>query len=451
MISTSEVLKCYQGAVPRYTSYPTAPQFSSGQGPALAQEMVDCLDGHDPVSVYVHVPFCDRLCWFCGCNTKHTNRYQPIENYMGHVVEELALLKKQMPGKQPISHLHLGGGSPSLLTMPDMLSLRAALETVFDFNVETEISVEIDPSDTNQEMLDGLKAIGITRASIGVQDFHPDVQKAINRPQSFADTARVVDQLRSIGVGSVNMDALYGLPLQTEDRLLNTLKKCASLQPDRMALFGYAHVPWMKKHQQMIKEGDLASPVERFEHASKGSEYLRSVGYEAIGIDHFAKPTDTMAISAKNGTLRRNFQGYTTDTAKTMIGVGASSIGYFEGGYIQNIVATGQYQASIKQGKLAADKGYRLTADDRMRAHFIERLMCDLRVDMTELQQRYERTYPVLLTEVAAACRDDQLGLCAFENNVLSVPEEARAFTRIVASWFDAHFAPATQKFSQAV
>ncbi len=451
MISTSQVLERYQGAVPRYTSYPTAPQFKSGEGPDLLREMFSCLDGREPVSVYVHIPFCDRLCWFCGCNTKHTNRYQPVENYMGYVVEELALLRKQMPGKQPISHLHLGGGSPSLLTMPDMFALRAALETVFDFDANTEVSVEIDPSDSNQEMLDGLKAIGITRASIGVQDFHPDVQKAINRPQTFADTARVVDQLRSIGVSSINMDALYGLPLQSEKRLLNTLKKCASLQPDRMALFGYAHVPWMKKHQQMIKQEDLASPAERFEHASKGSEYLKSAGYDAIGIDHFAKPTDSMAISAKNGTLHRNFQGYTTDNAKTMIGVGASSIGYFENGYIQNLVATGQYQASIKNGTLSADKGYRLTEDDRMRADFIERLMCDLCVDLAEMQQRHKQLFPVLLAEITAACRNDQLGLCKFENNIFTVPEEARAFTRIVASWFDAHFAPAKQKFSQAV
>ena len=451
MISSQAVLKQYQGAVPRYTSYPTAPQFKDGVGSLLINEMLDALNPHEAVSVYIHIPFCDRLCWFCGCNTKHTQRYQPISVYVDHLIDEIALLRQRMSARQPISQLHLGGGSPSLLTKHDMMRIRTALETVFDFGAETEISVEIDPSDSNAEMFDGLVALGITRASIGVQDFHADVQKAINRPQTFADTQSVVQQLRSIGVTSINMDALYGLPLQTEERLLSTLEQCVSLLPDRIALFGYAHVPWLKKHQQMINQDDLASPSERIIHASKGAELLKSAGYQAIGIDHFAKPSDSMALAANAGKLRRNFQGYTTDNAKTMIGIGASSIGYFEGGYIQNIVATGQYQASIKQGCLPANKGYRYSEDDKMRAYFIERLMCDLRVDLELLPRLFGDQCATLIAEVAAACRDENLGLCRLENGVFFVPEEARTFTRIVASWFDAHFAPAKQKFSQAV
>lgn len=451
MINTQEVLKRYQGAVPRYTSYPTAPQFEQYTGALLIDEMFDGLNPNEPVSVYIHIPFCDRLCWFCGCNTKHTQRYQPISTYVDHLIDEIALLGNRVPSQQPISQLHLGGGSPSLLTKQDMMRLREALETIFGFNADTEISVEIDPSDSNEEMFDGLVALGITRASIGVQDFHADVQKAINRPQTFADTQLVVQKLRSMGVTSVNMDALYGLPLQTEACLLSTLEQCVSLQPDRLALFGYAHVPWIKKHQQMINQDDLASPAERFVHASNGSELLKSAGYQAIGIDHFAKPSDTMAIAANAGKLRRNFQGYTTDNATTMIGIGASSIGYFEGGYIQNIVATGQYQATIKQGQFTANKGYRLTNDDKIRGYFIERLMCDLQVDTALLHRRFGANCAPLITEVAAAFRDDNLGICKLENGVFSVPEEARAFTRIVASWFDAHFAPTQQKFSQAV
>lgn len=451
MINTQSVLSRHQGAVPRYTSYPTAPQFQSGIGSVLVEEMFEALAPQEPVSVYIHMPFCDRLCWFCGCNTKHTQRYQPISIYVDHLIEEIALLRQRLAARQPISHLHLGGGSPSLLTKQDMARLRVALETILEFGSATEISVEIDPSDSNAEMFEGLTELGITRASIGVQDFHADVQKAINRPQTFADTRSVVEQLRAIGVNSINMDALYGLPLQTEERLLSTLQQCVSLQPDRLALFGYAHVPWIKKHQQMINQEDLASPSERFVHATKGAELLKSAGYQAIGIDHFAKPTDLMALAANQGKLHRNFQGYTTDNAKTMIGIGASSIGYFKGGYIQNIVATGQYQASIKQGQLTAFKGYRLTPDDKMRAYFIERLMCDLRVDMQLLHQLFGSQSATLITEAAAAFRDDNLGLCKIEDGVFYVPDEARAFTRIVASWFDAHFAPAKQKFSQAV
>ncbi|MEM7289284.1 MAG: radical SAM protein, partial [Pseudomonadota bacterium] len=181
MISAASVIKQYQGAVSRYTSYPTAPQFKAGMGPALMNEMFDSLEGHEPVSVYIHIPFCDRLCWFCGCNTKHTQRYQPISNYVDHLIDEIALLRQRMGTRQPISQLHLGGGSPSLLVKDDMARLRAELETVFEFGAETEVSVEIDPSDSNAEMFEGLKAIGITRASIGVQDFHQEVQEAINR------------------------------------------------------------------------------------------------------------------------------------------------------------------------------------------------------------------------------------------------------------------------------
>lgn len=451
MIDTAAVLENFQSAVPRYTSYPTAPQFQNGVGKVLVEEMFTGLHLREAVSVYIHIPFCDRLCWFCGCNTKHTQRYQPISNYVDHLLDEFALLKQRMGTRRPISQLHLGGGSPSLLTKQDMTRMRAALETVFEFNSGTEISVEIDPSDSNSEMFDGLVALGITRASIGVQDFHPDVQRAINRPQTFADTQSVVKQLRSIGVASVNIDALYGLPLQTEKRLLSTLEQCASLHPDRIALFGYAHVPWIKKHQQMIVQSDLASPSERFVHATKGAELLASAGYQAIGIDHFAKPSDSMALAANSGQLCRNFQGYTTDNAKTLIGIGASSIGYFEGGYVQNIVATGQYQASIERGELTADKGYRLTEDDKMRGYFIERLMCDLRVDLSQLSNKFGNQCAPLIAEAAAASRDDTFGLCRLDDGVFLVPDEARAFTRIVASWFDDHFAPAEQKFSQAV
>lgn len=451
MIDIQQVMNRYQGAVPRYTSYPTAPQFKPDMGPKLADEMFAGLNANEAISVYIHIPFCDRLCWFCGCNTKHTQRYQPISIYMDHLIEEIGLLKERMPHGQPISQLHLGGGSPSLLSRQDMARLRKALEAVFSFDDKTEVSVEIDPSDSNDEMFAGLVELGITRASIGVQDFHADVQKAINRPQTFEDTRTVVERLRTLGIGSINVDALYGLPLQTEARLLTTLEQCISMGPDRLALFGYAHVPWLKKHQQMIKQDDLASPSERFEHASKGSKLLTSAGYAAIGIDHFAKPSDTMAQAAHRGQLRRNFQGYTTDNANTMLGIGASSIGYFEGGYIQNLVATGQYQASIGNGELSANKGYRLTNDDRMRGYFIERLMCDLQVETSQLTQKFGNVCAPLIAEAAAAARDDDLGLCTFEDGRFSVPEEARAFTRIVASWFDAHFAPAKQKFSQAV
>ncbi|NKB52233.1 MAG: radical SAM protein [Rhizobiaceae bacterium] len=247
MFDAEAVLAHYQKPVPRYTSYPTAPQFKEGVGAELFNSALANLGSTDPVSAYLHIPFCDRLCWFCGCHTKHTLKYTPIKRYIDFLVEEVNLFARKTTFKPLLGALHLGGGSPSLLKRDDLIRLRHALEGAFDFNIDTEISVEIDPSDVDQQTIDALTEFGLNRASVGVQDFHPDVQSAINRPQSFEITRDVIQQLRKAGVNSINIDALYGLPLQSKERLLRTIDRCVDLEPDRIALFGYAHVPWLKK------------------------------------------------------------------------------------------------------------------------------------------------------------------------------------------------------------
>lgn len=451
MIDQHAVLAAFPASVPRYTSYPTAPQFQKGTGRTLMSSLFEGLNDQEPVSIYIHIPFCDRLCWFCGCHTKHTLKYAPVRTYVDHLLQEIALFGKQTSDKPRLKSVHLGGGSPSLLQSSDMARLRAALTSHFTWERAAEISVEIDPSDITQDMYDGLALLGITRASIGVQDFHPDVQKAINRPQTFEQTASVVENLRAMGVTSINVDALYGLPLQTADRLRQTLQQCMRLAPDRLALFGYAHIPWFKKHQKMIRDADLPNTIERFDNANMASVMLQDAGYQAIGIDHFAKPSDTLSIAADAGKLHRNFQGYTTDACPTMIGFGASSIGRFEGGYLQNIVATGQYQDCIKAGELPADKGLLLSADDKIRAHIIERLMCDFRVCFTSVEDKFGALTKPLRGFAKHMVDEDTYGLCQFNEDTLTILTEAKPFTRIIASRFDAYYETQQFQYSKAV
>jgi oxygen-independent coproporphyrinogen-3 oxidase len=438
-------------SVPRYTSYPTAPHFADGQGPQVFSAMIDSLGTEDAVSVYIHIPFCDRLCWFCGCHTKHTLKYEPVGAYVGHLIAEIALLYRRIGRRQKLSHLHLGGGSPSLLRPAELAAIRAALEDAFEILPGAEIAIEIDPSDSNEAFLEGLRILGVTRASIGVQDFDPRVQAAINRPQGFEETRDIVKQLRDHGVQSVNIDALYGLPLQTLDTLEKTIGQVLELKPDRVALFGYAHVPWMKKHQNMIKADDLPGPLERFRQASAAAAQLKASGMLPIGIDHFARPGDTLAIAMERGSLRRNFQGYTTDDSAALIGVGASAIHGFDGGFVQNIVATGQYEAAITEGSLPHARGCRRTRDDRMRGEVIERLMCEFGFSLADMRKRHGEPFDAVAEQAEHLVRSEHAGWCDLADGRFFVTEEGKPFTRIIASKFDAWLAKGNVRYSKAV
>jgi oxygen-independent coproporphyrinogen-3 oxidase len=441
----------YSAPVPRYTSYPTAPHFSGAVNEEIYRRWLFEIDRSTPVSIYLHIPFCDKLCWFCGCHTKHTTKYEPVSAYLDVLLREIELVREAMGFSPEVAHLHLGGGSPSLLRPADMDRLRKALDKSFRFTPSAEISIEIDPSDANDGLYEALLALGVTRASIGVQDFNEEVQRAINRPQSFEMTRDVVEMLRKTGIASVNIDALYGLPHQSCDRLAGTIAKVVSLDPDRIALFGYAHVPWMKKHQTLIDEDHLPDVAERFRQARLAERMLVNAGYDAIGIDHFAKPEDGLAIAAAGGKLHRNFQGYTADDCETLIGLGASSIGRTKQGFVQNIPATGQYSALIGQGKLPVARGLALSADDLVRGKFIELLMCNFKVDLATFRASNEAGAETLLREAEAAARSDSDGLCKLENGCFIVPFERRPFVRTVASWFDAYMQKGAARYSVAV
>ncbi|MEX6505089.1 oxygen-independent coproporphyrinogen III oxidase [Jiella sp. M17.18] len=452
MPDASAVLARYGAEVPRYTSYPTSPHFSAEDGRQLMPELIAGLQPGELVSVYIHIPFCDRLCWFCGCHTKQTQRYEPVEAYVGSLVAEIAAFRERAGFSPTLAALHLGGGSPSLLRSAEFVRLAKALRGAFEFAWDAEVSVEIDPSDVTADTLEGLKAIGLTRASIGVQDFDPAVQTAINRPQSFELTRSVIADLREKTGCRINIDALYGLPLQTSERLEATIAKVISLRPDRVALFGYAHVPWMKKHQRLICEADLPGRSARLVDAAYAAEMLVEHGYERIGIDHFARPGDALAQAARSGRLHRNFQGYTTDTCETLIGFGASAISRFHGGYIQNVVATQSYQDMVGRGELPAMRGYRLSRDDVIRGWIIERLMCDFRIGFDELTQRFGAAAAApYVREALRIVSDDRDRLVRAEEHAFVIRPQARAFARIVASWFDAYRDSGAARYSNAV
>ncbi|KQV64432.1 oxygen-independent coproporphyrinogen III oxidase [Rhizobium sp. Root1220] len=446
----ADLIARYAAPVPRYTSYPTAPYFHDGIDEThYRQWLGENTDG--PLSLYLHIPFCDRLCFYCGCHTKQVRRYDPIAAYLDALNIEIELVAECLAGRRKVSAIHFGGGSPTIVSPVDLQRLRVTLDRHFDIQPDCEISVEIDPTHVDAERLSAWKSFGMTRASVGVQDFEPIVQAAINRPQSFEQTAAVVGMLRELGIGSINLDIVYGLPHQDRQMLLNTIELCLAMTPDRIAMFGYAHVPWVKKHQSRIDTATLASPVERFEMAATGTELLLDAGLVAIGIDHFAKPHDSMARKLADGALRRNFQGYTTDVANILIGLGASSIGRLPQGYIQNIVATGQYCRAVSEGRLPVVRGFALSDSDRASALAIENLMCRHAFSLADLRARFRRAADSACNDAMRTHFLDDDGLTSFDGDTFAIKPEGRPFTRAFASKFDRYLHQGAAKHSLAV
>ncbi|MEM5491578.1 oxygen-independent coproporphyrinogen III oxidase [Hoeflea sp. AS16] len=439
------------GPAPRYTSYPTAPHFHTGiDGDVYARWLRQLTPGQT-LSLYIHIPWCDRLCWFCGCNTKQTLKYEPLKTYLTALENEMETISGLVDPGCRVTALHLGGGSPTMLHPEDMVALNNMLRSRFNFDPDAEISVEMDPNDLTAEKYDALAEIGLTRASIGVQDFDEQVQKAINREQTFEQTREVVEQVRARGVKSVNCDVLYGLPHQTRNSVDRTIKQVLTLEPDRIALFGYAHVPWMKTHQKMIDESVLPDLTERFAQMNRAASSLTSAGYTAIGIDHFALPGDSLAIAAASGTMRRNFQGYTSDTAGALIGMGASSIGQLPQGYIQNQPSTGEYQRQANLGQLPVVRGFELSTEDRIRARIIELLMCDFAFSFATIRHEFGGEAENILDEAEYLAGCDTDGMIGFSGGLFQITPKGQPFVRSIASAFDGYFGTGTARHSLAV
>jgi oxygen-independent coproporphyrinogen-3 oxidase len=436
--------------VPRYTSYPTAPHFHAGVGESHVKSWISGLSAGDAVSLYVHVPFCDKLCWFCACHTKHTRQYEPVADFLVALHEEIRQVAALMPAGLRVQALHFGGGSPTMLQPDDFIHLVSMIRSSFSVDSDMTLSVEIDPNDMDEARLDALAAAGLTRASLGVQDFDPKVQKAINRLQSFELTKRVADGVRARGASSVNLDLLYGLPHQTEQSIESTVRQALSLRPDRIALFGYAHVPWFKKHQTMIEETWLPDAQRRFAQSTRASAAIMEAGYQAIGIDHFALPGDSLSIAAAEGRLRRNFQGYTDDTCETLIGLGPSSISRFRQGHAQNAAATGTYAKAVLSGSLPIARGIEFSREDTATGWVIERLMCDFEFNMNELIERFaESAQPLIACATLIAEADPEK--LVVDRGCFVVPETQRPIVRTIAARFDRYLRDATAKHSSAV
>lgn len=450
LTTAPELVARYSTPVPRYTSYPTAPHFHPGVTSATYAGWLRRLPAKATISLYLHIPYCDRLCWFCGCHTKHTLRYEPIADYLVALHAEIDWVSAQLEGRGIVTAIHLGGGSPTLVTPTDLHSLKTRLAQRFTLASDAEISIEIDPNDLDEGRYDAMAAFGLTRASIGVQDFDPQVQKAINRLQSFEQTRDVVEAMRARGVRSVNLDLLYGLPFQTEDGLSRTIAAALALQPDRAALFGYAHVPWMKTHQTMIPEEALPDKFARFAQAELASGMLVAGGMAPIGFDHFARPDDSLALAARVGKLKRNFQGYTDDAADALIGLGASAIGQLPQGYVQNITATGDYQRAVLGGGAAIARGFALMPADRLRAHAIMTLLCRFALSPRDLAG-FGTAGKTLMEEARAIALTDADGLVRMEGESFVVTERGRPFVRTLAAQFDTYLAAGTGRHSLAV
>jgi len=446
----SSVLAKYSARpVPRYTSYPTAPHFTSAVGDETYRGWLGRLDPAHPVSVYLHVPYCRQLCWYCGCNMKLAKRDEPLRAYTDTLLTEIDLVLDALPGRMVVDHLHWGGGTPTALNPDDLHRVMDRLSTRMDFTADAERAIEADPRTLTVAMIERLGLLGFNRASFGVQEFAPQVQAAINRVQPPEMVREAVARLRAQGIRGLNFDLIYGLPHQTAETLERTIDLCVEMGPDRFALFGYAHVPWMAAKQRMIPESALPGSDARLEQSSRAAERLRGHGYQVIGIDHFARPDDPLAVAARAGTLARNFQGYTTDSARTLIGLGASSISRSPFGYAQNITEPGAWARAVKADNLPIAKGHAFAGDDQLRAAIIEQLMCYGRVDIARyvdgggldrLDDAADRLAPLLAD-----------GVIERDGDQIALTNDSAALARVAAAAFDSYLGTAGKRHSAAV
>lgn len=437
--------------VPRYTSYPTAPHFHSGIAAPAYRRWLQALRSGEPLSLYLHIPYCRDLCWYCGCHTKATRRYAPVRNYVETLKTEISNVAGVLQTTPIVTHIHWGGGTPTILTAEDFSALMELLRAKFSVSDDAVTAIEIDPRVLAPEMLDAMTSQGVTRVSLGVQDFNPHVQRAINRVQPFELVADAVGALRRAGITQLNFDLMYGLPSQTVADVRRTLELAISLAPDRVAAFGYAHVPWMKTHQKMIYEASLPNAQQRMDQAAAIAEYLGVRGYRRIGLDHFARDKDSLAVSLEQGRLRRNFQGYTTDQEESVLGFGASAISTLREGYAQNHSDYGSYALAIEGAGLATTRGIELDDDDRRRRAIIERLMCELNVDLDKIGDGFDTDTSSFSDELETLRRQFDESLVEVNGRHITVTELGRPWVRLICAVFDRYLPQDNARHSLAV
>ncbi|MBK9392436.1 MAG: oxygen-independent coproporphyrinogen III oxidase [Uliginosibacterium sp.] len=428
---------------PRYTSYPTADRFIGELG---SQEVVDQLSlrarkkSPHPLSLYFHIPFCNTICYYCACNKIITKDRSVSERYLNYLEREMDLVANALGDDRLVSQMHWGGGTPTFLPASDVSRLIAAIKSRFQLQEAGEYSIEIDPRKVSAETVQMLADHGFNRMSLGIQDFDPAVQRAVNRTQTVDETVLVMKAARESGFRSVSVDLIYGLPLQTQERFARTLDIVLSMTPDRLSLYNYAHLPTRFMPQRRINAADLPDPEEKLAILAMAIEKLGAAGYVYIGMDHFARPDDELAIAQRQGSLQRNFQGYSTYAECDMLGFGVSSIGRVDGLYIQNQREIDHYYAALDAGVLPVMRGWRMSEDDQLRASVIQTLMCNFRLSVPEFEQKMGRRFnAVFAQELDELTSLADAGLVELSDDALVVTMRGRMLVRIVAMVFDAH------------
>ncbi len=432
MQDLKRLISKYSTPGPRYTSYPTALYFTEDENMQRLKELA--LDSQQQLSLYIHIPFCKSLCWFCGCSSSVCADLAKIDEYIDLLEAELDLWRESGLNKPRVRQIHFGGGTPNLMTKDQTLRINDIIKRRFEIDPEAEISCEFDPRTLTDEKVQAFMALGLNRASIGIQDTNADVQKAINRIQPQQMNVEAVNCLRSKGIKSINCDIIYGLPLQTLKTFSKTLDDLMSLQPDRIALFGYAHVPWVKPSQKILEKNPLPTSDEKVELFITAMKHFEGCGYEYIGLDHFAKPQDSLIEARKNGTLHRNFQGYSTMAGLDTFAIGLTSISDTKTSYRQNHKDMRLYKESIQSGRLPISKGLILTADDIVRRGIIMDIMCSLKVDYNNYGVDFKTVFADAI-EKLDSLRDD--GLVNVLDNGFEVTPLGRLFLRNIAMLFD--------------
>ncbi len=439
-----DMIKKYDTAGPRYTSYPTAPMFHTGiNADVYANTLKKVATSDAPLSLYIHIPFCNTVCYYCGCNKIVTKKYERAQPYVDLLIQEIDLVADAMGDTQrPVTQLHFGGGTPTFLSDDQMRQLTDHLHKRFDFvsDEQGEYGIEMDPRECAESTVQVLRECGFNRMSMGVQDFDPIVQKAVNRIQSKEETLRVLNDARAHGFTSMNIDLMYGLPHQTVETFSQTLDTIIEFSPDRVALFNYAHLPKMFMPQRRINEADIPSPQTKLDILEHSINKLLDAGYVFVGMDHFAKPDDEMAIAQREGNLYRNFQGYSTHADCDLIGLGLTSIGYVGGNFFQNAKDMDDYEADIQGNHFSVFRGYQLTSEDHLRRHVIMRLMCDFSLDYKTFEYEYGIDFKAHFADALEdlkVMQDD--GLVAFNDDGMQVLTAGRLLIRNIAMAFDEH------------
>lgn len=428
--------------VPRYTSYPTAAEFTVDVGEIAQRRALAAIEPNQTISVYVHIPYCRDICWYCGCNTGRANRVQRLTAYLDALLCEVRTVAGLLNGRGRVSRIAFGGGSPNALAPSDFLIIADALSAAFATQ-HTVLSVELDPRGFDSDWASAVRTAGVSRASLGVQTFDSDIQAAIGRVQPAAQIVEAVRLLRESAVTSINFDLMYGLPRQNQANLVETLEASITLAPERIALFGYAHVPHLLPRQKRVRTEQLPGQDERFDMAALGHARLVQAGYVPIGFDHFALPDDAMAHAVRDGKLRRNFQGFTDDTAEVLIGLGASAISQFPGLLVQNEKNSGRYRMRAMAGQLTGERGVLRDEEDRRRGAIIEALLCGRVVALGAYLFD-----PAICGPLAAFLDND---LAILEGERLNISPVGRPYARTIASLFDRHRTHQPGKFSNAI